>query len=136
MPIAPVRRISSALSTPPASARSPRARWLGWWLAVLALAALNLQGLQHYQPLMLAGDVCSFNADGSATSVPQGQLDHPRANCELCCAQALASVLPSADPALLALPAAARFVATIAFAAPPAATIWSQSRPRGPPARS
>jgi hypothetical protein len=132
-----MRWIAAALSLSPARDRSRRTQSFGWWLAVLAFAALNLQSLQHYQPsMLLAGDVCSIRTDDATSSAPQGKHDRGHADCGMCCAQALASALPYGDPAPLALPDSTQRVAALAIATPATATVWTNSRPRGPPIRS
>lgn len=115
------------------SALSQHHRLLGWWLAVLALCALNLEGLQHYQPRMLAeGSIC-YTASPAGNASPDGAPASQRADCGLCCAQAQTPVVP----VVAALSPRGPFGHERALPALPQAPVgspgWAPGRPRGPP---
>jgi hypothetical protein len=105
----------------------------GWCLALLALCALNLQGLHHYQPRMLLGaDICASSGGGTGPSDPQKTLH--RADCGMCCGmQENTPWLPSAAAPFATWVLAREALARPRYLGPAPLHLWSPSRPRGPP---
>jgi len=114
--------------------RSPRrSRLGGWWLALLALCAFDLQGLQHYAPRMLLGaSLCSARAEGPS-GTPKG-LGLQDKVCGLCCASPGVVPVPPARQGLAAVHATGVSVVARWASVPRIFRAWSASRPRGPPA--
>jgi hypothetical protein len=113
------------------SACSRRHRLLGRWLVLLALCALSLQALQHYQPRMLA-DVCGAGAR-QADASPDGKAGQQGGDCGACCARTVTAIAATAPPVRLVLPQRAAAVVGPRPGQPAVSRDWSAGRPRGPP---
>jgi hypothetical protein len=113
------------------SACSRPHRLLGRWLVLLALCALSLQALQHYQPRMLA-DVCGAGVAEPGTS-PNGKTSKQGGDCGACCARIGTAMAATVPPARLALAQRADAVAGPKPGHPAVSRDWSAGRPRGPP---
>lgn len=126
-------RPAHALTAGRSYAHRPGGRSLvGWWLALMALLALNLQGMLPYSPGMLQDpDLCSTRL-GTASS-PGGTKAMQHAGCGLCCARAQAPLVPAPMASMPAAPWVAQAVVVSTTAAPSPSRAWWPSRPRGPP---
>lgn len=104
----------------------------GWWLALLALLALNLQGMLPYSPGMLQDpDICSTRLGAAPSPGDTKAMQH--AGCGLCCVQAQAPLVPSPMASVPAVVWVAQAMVASTTAAPSPSRAWWPSRPRGPP---
>ncbi|MDT9001064.1 hypothetical protein RQP53_17430 [Paucibacter sp. APW11] len=129
------------MSTRPASSppqRPRRAAWprLGAWFLMLALLALQVHGLRHYQADMLALGVCSATPALAATATGNEGLVAAGERCAQCCLLHEASPLPVRAPSLAIRSATPRPAMVARSADPARLTPWPRSRPRGPPAQA
>lgn len=109
-----------------------RRNLLGLWLAVLAMCALNLQVLGHYDPRMLDGSICSLSGAVPTEVNDQGKASHGEAACALCCAHVQVAIDTCNPPAPVRLAAVADYLVPAPTAAP-SWPLWSAGKPRGPP---
>jgi hypothetical protein len=114
------------------SIASPRTRrFIGWCLAFVALLVLNLQGIQHYRPQMLASaDICVADSNAAGRSLPDGS-GSARHGCDLCCSQAH-PLIPNVSAQEVPLWHPVGLQAALIGGSPLRSRIWS-SIPRGPP---
>lgn len=115
--------------------RTSRIRKLvGLALAMLALCALNVQALAHYQPQMLLdGSICSAGSGSTDRSDSQDEPSRIQITCALCCAHAQAAVAAGGGQQAPVWSASSALHAAPTPAVAHTRRAWASSRPRGPP---